>query len=104
MIQILAIESSCDDTSAAVLKDKTVLTNIIATQDVHKKYGGVIPELASRSHQKNIVPVVNVALKDAGVSINDVDAIAYTKGPGLPGSLIVGNAFAKSISLASTLR
>jgi len=99
-IHILAIESSCDDTSAAVLSDKRVLSNIISTQDVHEKYGGVVPELASRSHQKNIVPVANAAIEQAGLSKNNLDAVAYTVGPGLPGSLIVGSAFAKSISMA----
>lgn len=102
-IHILAIESSCDDTSAAVLKDRSVLSNIIATQDVHRKYGGVIPELASRSHQKNIVPVVKVAIEESGIALNNLDAIAYTRGPGLSGSLIVGSAFAKSLSLALDL-
>ena len=102
-IHILAIESSCDDTSAAVLRDRAVLSNIIATQDVHQKFGGVIPELASRSHQKNIVPVVKVALEEAGISTKEINAIAYTRGPGLAGSLIVGSSFAKSLSLALDL-
>ncbi|MEQ8323107.1 MAG: tRNA (adenosine(37)-N6)-threonylcarbamoyltransferase complex transferase subunit TsaD [Vicingaceae bacterium] len=97
---ILAIESSCDDTSAALLKGHRVLSNVIANQLVHQKYGGVIPELASRSHQKNILPVVETALKDAHTDISEVDAIAYTQGPGLPGSLIVGSAFSKSLSMA----
>jgi N6-L-threonylcarbamoyladenine synthase len=97
---ILAIESSCDDTSCAVLRDDVVLSNIIASQDVHKKFGGVVPELASRDHQKNIVPVVNEALKAASVQLSDINAIAVTAGPGLMGSLLVGLSFAKSLSLA----
>lgn len=95
---ILAIESSCDDTSAAVLKDREVLTNLVAGQDVHKAFGGVVPELASRSHQKNIVPVVDQALKQAGVQPQELDAIAFTRGPGLLGSLLVGGSFAKSMA------
>lgn len=98
-ILILAIESSCDDTSVAVLHNNRVLSNITANQDVHKKYGGVIPELASRSHEKNMIPVVREALSLSGVDISSLDAIAFTQGPGLPGSLIVGNAFAKSLAL-----
>ena len=97
---ILAIESSCDDTSVAVLQGNKVLSNIISSQDVHKKYGGVIPELASRSHEKNMIPVIHEALDVAGISKEDLNAIGYTQGPGLPGSLIVGNAFAKSLSMA----
>jgi len=97
---ILAIESSCDDTSCAVLRDDAVLSNIIASQEVHKKFGGVVPELASRDHQKNIVPVVNEALKAASVQLSDISAIAVTAGPGLMGSLLVGLTFAKSLSLA----
>lgn len=99
-LYILAIESSCDDTSVAVLKDKTVLSNIIANQEVHRKYGGVIPELASRSHEKNILPVVKMSLQEADVNIRNIDAIAFTQGPGLPGSLIVANSFAKSMAMA----
>jgi len=98
-ITILAIESSCDDTSAAVIRDGAVLSNRIANQTVHSDYGGVIPELASRMHDKNIVPVVNQALIDADVSKSDLDAIAFTKGPGLLGSLLVGVNFAKSLAL-----
>lgn len=98
-IIILAIESSCDDTSAAVLKNKTVLANIVAGQEVHNLYGGVVPELASRAHQQNIVPVVDAALKKANINKNDIDAIAFTRGPGLLGSLIVGTSFAKSMAL-----
>tara|TARA_B110000211_G_C14047275_1_gene539586 strand:+ start:431 stop:1447 length:1017 start_codon:yes stop_codon:yes gene_type:complete len=97
---ILAIESSCDDTSAAVLKGTEVLSNVIATQDVHKEFGGVVPELASRAHQKNIIPVVDSALKKAGISKEEINAIAFTSGPGLLGSLLVGVSFAKSFSMA----
>jgi len=99
---ILGIESSCDDTSAAVLKDGWLLSNVMASQEVHRKYGGVIPELASRAHQQNILPVVSQALEQAGVTMDDVDAIAYTRGPGLLGSLIVGTSFAKGLALASS--
>ena len=88
MTVILGIESSCDDTSAAVLKDGIVLSNIIASQKVHEAYGGVVPELASRAHQQNIIPVVDQALKKAAVSMNEIDAIAFTRGPGLLGSQI----------------
>ncbi len=97
---ILAIESSCDDTSASVLRNQVVISNIIASQDIHKLYGGVVPELASREHQKNIIPVVNQAIKVAGIDIKDIDAIAFTKGPGLLGSLVVGTSFSKAFSLA----
>lgn len=96
---ILGIESSCDDTSAAVLADGLLLSNVIASQDVHAEYGGVVPELASRAHQQNIVPVVDAALKRAGVSKEEIDAIAFTRGPGLLGSLLVGTSFAKGMSL-----
>jgi len=99
-ITILGIESSCDDTSAAVIKDAKILSNIVANQDVHQEYGGVVPELASRAHQQNIVPVVNQALKIANISKDQLDAIAFTRGPGLMGSLLVGTSFAKSFSLA----
>lgn len=97
---ILGIESSCDDTAAAVIKNGKILANIIANQEVHKQYGGVVPELASRAHQQNIVPVVDAALKKAGVSKNELSAIAFTRGPGLIGSLLVGTSFAKSMSMA----
>ena len=97
---ILGIESSCDDTSAAILKNGLICSNVIANQSVHEAYGGVVPELASRAHQENIVPVVDQALKQAGVRINDVSAIAFTRGPGLMGSLLVGTSFAKSVALA----
>jgi N6-L-threonylcarbamoyladenine synthase len=99
-ILILGIESSCDDTSCAVIKNGVLLSNITANQSIHEQYGGVIPELASRDHQKNMVPVVDAALKKAGVKISQIHAIAVTRGPGLSGSLLVGLSFAKSISLA----
>jgi putative glycoprotease GCP len=99
-ITILGIESSCDDTSAAVIRNRTLLSNVIASQAVHVKYGGVIPELASRAHQQNIVPVVDAALRDAGVGPDALDAIAFTRGPGLLGSLLVGVSFAKGLSIA----
>lgn len=98
-ITILGIESSCDDTSAAVIRDGILLSNVIASQKVHEEYGGVVPELASRAHQQNIVPVVDAALKRAGVSKSDLSAIAFTRGPGLLGSLLVGTSFAKGLSL-----
>lgn len=97
---ILGIESSCDDTSAAVISDGVLLSNVIASQDVHKAYGGVIPELASRAHQANIVPVVSEALSRAGVKGTELSAIAFTRGPGLMGSLLVGTSFAKALSIA----
>lgn len=96
---ILGIESSCDDTSAAVICDGIVLSNIVANQEVHAQYGGVVPELASRAHQQNIVPVVQQAIEKAGITKNDLSAISFTKGPGLMGSLLVGTSFAKSLSL-----
>lgn len=99
-VHILAIESSCDDTSAAVLENERVLSNIVANQKVHAQYGGVVPELASRAHQQNIVPVVDLALKKANVNKEDLDGIAFTQGPGLLGSLLVGTSFAKSLSIA----
>lgn len=97
---ILGIESSCDDTAAAVICDTKILSNIIASQKVHEEYGGVVPELASRAHQQNIVPVINKALKDAGIRKEELSAIAVTSGPGLLGSLMVGTSFAKAFSLA----
>lgn len=97
---ILGIESSCDDTSAAILKNETILSNLIAGQDVHREYGGVVPELASRAHLQNILPVVDSAIKKAGIDISEIDAIAFTKGPGLMGSLVVGTSFAKSLAMA----
>ena len=99
-IYILGIESSCDDTSCAVLKNGVLLSNVTANQSIHEQYGGVIPELASRDHQKNIVPVVDAALKKAGISLSQLSGIAVTRGPGLTGSLLVGLTFAKSLSLA----
>lgn len=96
---ILAIESSCDDTSASVMCNAKVLSNVVANQEVHSKYGGVVPELASRAHQQNIVPVVQQALAQAKITKNDLSAIAFTKGPGLMGSLLVGTSFAKSMAL-----
>jgi N6-L-threonylcarbamoyladenine synthase len=100
-ILILGIESSCDDTSASVIKNGFLLSNIIAGQKVHEAYGGVVPELASRAHQQNIVPVVDQAIKRAGVTVEDLTAIAFTRGPGLLGSLLVGTSFAKGFSLAT---
>lgn len=99
-ITILAIESSCDDTSASVLQDGQILSNCVASQSVHKEYGGVVPEVASRAHQANIVPVVDAALKKAGVTKKDLSAIAFTRGPGLMGSLLVGVSFAKALALS----
>ena len=99
-VKILGIESSCDETSAAVILDNKILSNVIANQEVHKKYGGVVPELASRAHQKNIIPVVNLALSKANIEKNQLDAIAYTRGPGLLGSLLVGSSFAKSLAMS----
>ncbi|MFI5186089.1 MAG: tRNA (adenosine(37)-N6)-threonylcarbamoyltransferase complex transferase subunit TsaD [Chitinophagales bacterium] len=99
-VTILAIESSCDETSAAVCRDGKILSNITANQNVHEKYGGVVPELASRAHMQNIIPVVDTSLKVAGYELRDIDAIAFTQSPGLIGSLLVGSQFAKSLSLA----
>lgn len=98
-VTILGIESSCDDTSAAVIRDGVLLSNAIASQKVHEEYGGVVPELASRAHQQNIVPVVDAAIKRAGINKHDLSAIAFTRGPGLIGSLLVGTSFAKGMSL-----
>lgn len=98
-VTILGIESSCDDTSAAVIRDGLLLSNVIASQSVHEEYGGVVPELASRAHQQNIVPVVDAALRRAGVDKHQLSAIAFTRGPGLLGSLLVGTSFAKGLSL-----
>ena len=102
-ITILGIESSCDDTSAAVLQDGVVLSNVIASQKVHEAYGGVVPELASRAHQQNIIPVVSEALKRAGVEAKEVTAVAFTRGPGLLGSLLVGVSFAKGFAIANRI-
>lgn len=96
---ILAIESSCDETSASVIKDSKILTNIIATQSIHEKFGGVVPELASRAHQQNIIPVIDRALNDAKVRKSELNAIAFTRGPGLLGALLVGISFAKGMAL-----
>jgi N6-L-threonylcarbamoyladenine synthase len=98
-IFILAIESSCDDTAAAVLKDNQVLSNLVARQSIHEEYGGVVPELASRAHQQNIIPVVEMALRKAKISKNQLHAVAFTQGPGLMGSLLVGSSFAKSFAM-----
>jgi N6-L-threonylcarbamoyladenine synthase len=100
-ITILGIESSCDDTSAAIIRDGVILSNVVAGQKVHEEYGGVVPELASRAHQQNIIPVVDRAIKRAGVDKNEISAVAFTRGPGLLGSLLVGTSFAKGFSLAS---
>jgi N6-L-threonylcarbamoyladenine synthase len=100
MITILGIESSCDDTAAAVIQDGVLLSNVISSQKVHESYGGVVPELASRAHQQNIIPVVDQALKKAGIQKEDLSAIAFTRGPGLMGSLLVGTSFAKGLSSA----
>lgn len=97
-VYILAIESSCDDTAAAVLCNDAVIANIVANQSIHNQYGGVVPELASRAHQQNIVPVIDAALKKANITRNQLSAIAFTQGPGLMGSLLVGSSFAKSLS------
>lgn len=100
-ITILGIESSCDDTSAAIIRDGVILSNVVAGQKVHEEYGGVVPELASRAHQQNIIPVVDLAIKRAGISRDEISAVAFTRGPGLLGSLLVGTSFAKGFSLAS---
>lgn len=100
MSLILAIESSCDDTSAAVLRNNCLLSNVIASQAVHRQFGGVVPELASRAHQQNIVPTVDAAIRNAGIDKRDLDAVAFTRGPGLLGSLLVGVSFAKSFAQA----
>lgn len=102
-IIILGIESSCDDTSAAIIKDTTILSNVVAGQEIHNQYGGVVPELASRAHQQNIIPVVDAAIKKAGINLNEIDAVAFTKGPGLLGSLVVGTSFAKAFALAKNI-
>ena len=102
-VTILAIESSCDDTSAAILRDGQVLSNLIANQRIHQQYGGVVPEVASRAHLAHIVPVVDQAIREAGIEREEIDAVAFTRGPGLLGSLIVGVAFAKSYALSRGL-
>lgn len=102
-IVILGIESSCDDTSAAVIRNQRMLSNEVSGQAVHKAYGGVVPELASRAHQQNIIPVVDQAVKKAGISLDVIDAVAFTRGPGLLGSLLVGTSFAKAFALARNI-
>ena len=102
-VYILGIESSCDDTSAAIIKDGVLLSNFIANQKIHEKYGGVVPELASRAHQQNIVPVVDVALKEAGIDKSQISGVAFTRGPGLLGSLLVGTSFAKGFCLMNNI-
>jgi len=101
-VRILAIESSCDETAAAVCVDGQIVSNIIAGQKVHEQYGGVVPELASRAHMQQIVPVVDSALKKAGVTIAEINAVGYTQSPGLIGSLLVGGQFAKSLALCTS--
>lgn len=98
-IKILGIESSCDETSVAIIEGRKILSNYIANQEIHSEYGGVVPELASRAHQQNIIPVIQKSLQTAGVSLKEIDAFAYTRGPGLLGSLLVGSSFAKGLSL-----
>jgi len=100
-IVILGIESSCDDTSAAIIRDGVILSNVVAGQKVHEEYGGVVPELASRAHQQNIIPVVDRAIARAGIGREEISAVAFTRGPGLLGSLLVGTSFAKGFALAS---
>ena len=100
---ILAIETSCDDTSAAIVKDGKVLSNIVSTQMMHIEYGGVVPEVASRAHLQKIVPVVNEAILASGIDKNNIEAVAFTKGPGLLGSLLVGVSFAKAYALAKNI-
>jgi len=102
-VTILAIESSCDDTSAAIIRDGYILSNLISGQEVHKSYGGVVPEPASRAHQANIVPVTDMAIKKAGIRIPEIDAVAFTRGPGLLGSLLVGTSFAKGFALTRNI-
>lgn len=102
-VTILGIESSCDDTSAAVIRDGVLLSNVIANQKVHNAFGGVVPELASRAHQQNIIPVVDVAIKNAGISKKEISAVAFTRGPGLLGSLLVGTSFSKGFALANNI-
>ena len=99
-VYILAIETSCDDTSVAILKNQKVLSNIVSSQKIHEIYGGIVPELASREHDRLIIPVLKKAINEAGVNLVDIHAIAYTRGPGLLGSLLVGTSFAKSLSLS----
>lgn len=102
-VTILGIESSCDDTSASIIRDEVLLSNFIANQAIHEQYGGVVPELASRAHQQNIIPVVDAAIKNAGITKEEIDGIAFTRGPGLLGSLLVGTSFAKGFALANKI-
>ena len=102
-IIILGIESSCDDTSAAIIRNGFVSSNKIANQDIHREYGGVVPELASRAHQQNIIPVVESAVRNAGISKSDINAVAFTRGPGLMGALLVGSSFAKGLILSRNI-
>src|SRR5665647_2150083 len=102
-IIILGIESSCDDTSAAIIRNDQIISNEVAGQTVHMAYGGVVPELASRAHQQNIIPVVDLAIKKAGISLDEISAVAFTRGPGLLGSLLVGTSFAKGFALAKKI-
>lgn len=102
-VTILGIESSCDDTSAAIVRDGILLSNCIANQDVHRYFGGVVPELASRAHQQNIIPVVDLAMKEAGVKPDEISAVAFTQGPGLMGSLLVGASFSKGFAVARNI-
>jgi N6-L-threonylcarbamoyladenine synthase len=102
-VTILAIESSCDDTSAAIIRDGYILSNLIANQEIHMSYGGVVPELASRAHQANIVPVTHAAISKSGINTNDINGVAFTRGPGLLGSLLVGTSFAKGFALARNI-
>ena len=97
---ILGIESSCDETAAAVCKDGKILSNVVASQSIHAEYGGVVPELASRAHMQNIVPVVDKAIKDAGIELSSLSGIAFTQSPGLIGALLVGSGFAKSLAIS----
>ncbi len=103
MTVILGIESSCDDTSAAILRDGIILSNVIASQKVHEAYGGVVPELASRAHQQNIIPVVSEAIRQADINVSDINAVAFTRGPGLLGSLLIGTSFAKGFAIANRI-
>ena len=102
-VTILGIESSCDDTSAAIIRDGVILSNVISSQKVHEQYGGVVPELASRAHQQNIIPTIDAAIKNAGIGLDEISAVAFTRGPGLLGSLLVGTSFAKGFALARRL-
>ncbi len=102
-IIILGIESSCDDTAAAIIRNEVIISNEVSGQAIHMAYGGVVPELASRAHQQNIIPVVDLAIKNAGISVRDISAVAFTRGPGLLGSLLVGTSFAKGFSLARNI-